>query len=106
MLLQATPSGSESESKSVEEQTAKNSPEKSVELANTHILDYAPAPGWTTHVTKEGRLYYCKNLKFKFGTPDYVRFTLLVIENVKIKIGVIKSILFAVLVFSFSYSFT
>lgn len=26
----------------------------------THILDYAPAPGWTVHVTKEGRLYYCK----------------------------------------------
>lgn len=25
-----------------------------------HILDSAPAPGWTAHVTKEGRLYYCK----------------------------------------------
>ncbi|KAH0811209.1 hypothetical protein GEV33_011584 [Tenebrio molitor] len=28
----------------------------------THILDYAPAPGWTVHVTKEGRLYYCNNV--------------------------------------------
>lgn len=26
----------------------------------THMLDYAPAPGWTVHVTNEGRLYYCK----------------------------------------------
>jgi len=25
-----------------------------------HILDSAPAPGWTAHVTKDGRLYYCK----------------------------------------------
>ncbi|KAF5288117.1 hypothetical protein FQA39_LY15504 [Lamprigera yunnana] len=59
MLLQSAPSSSETDSKSVEEKTTQ-SLEKSVELANTHILDYAPAPGWTTHVTKEGRLYYCK----------------------------------------------
>ena len=26
----------------------------------THILDYAPAPGWTVHANNEGRLYYCK----------------------------------------------
>lgn len=26
----------------------------------THMLDYAPAPGWTVHVAKDGRLYYCK----------------------------------------------
>ncbi|KAF7267769.1 hypothetical protein GWI33_019006 [Rhynchophorus ferrugineus] len=25
-----------------------------------HILDSAPAPGWTVHVTPEGRLFYCK----------------------------------------------
>ncbi|CAG9865501.1 unnamed protein product [Phyllotreta striolata] len=27
-----------------------------------HVLDYAPAPGWTLHVTKEGRLYYCNHV--------------------------------------------
>lgn len=27
---------------------------------HTHMLDYAPAPGWTVHVAKDGRLYYCK----------------------------------------------
>ncbi|XP_060523757.1 FERM and PDZ domain-containing protein 4 [Cylas formicarius] len=27
-----------------------------------HVLDYAPAPGWTVHVTKEGRLYYCNHV--------------------------------------------
>ncbi|XP_066156044.1 FERM and PDZ domain-containing protein 4 isoform X3 [Euwallacea fornicatus] len=27
-----------------------------------HILDSAPAPGWTAHVTKEGRLYYCNHI--------------------------------------------
>lgn len=39
----------------------------------THILDYAPAPGWTVHVTKEGRLYYCKWVVFEqffFALPD------------------------------------
>lgn len=30
-----------------------------------HILDSAPAPGWTAHVTKDGRLYYCKYVLFK-----------------------------------------
>lgn len=28
----------------------------------THMLDYAPAPGWTVHVAKTGRLYYCNHL--------------------------------------------
>lgn len=60
MLLQSTPSSiPESESKIAEEQLSETQ-EKTTETANTHILDYAPAPGWTTHVTKEGRLYYCK----------------------------------------------
>lgn len=60
MLLQSTTtSGPDSESRPIEEQRSR-SPEKGTEPANTHILDYAPAPGWTTHVTKEGRLYYCK----------------------------------------------
>lgn len=33
---------------------------KDVEGHKIHMLDYAPAPGWTVHVTNEGRLYYCK----------------------------------------------
>lgn len=33
---------------------------KDAEGHKTHMLDYAPAPGWTVHVTNEGRLYYCK----------------------------------------------
>ncbi|KAK5650693.1 hypothetical protein RI129_001722 [Pyrocoelia pectoralis] len=62
MLLQAAPSGPDTtEQKAVENQTTKPF-EKPVELANTHVLDYAPAPGWTTHVTKEGRLYYCNHV--------------------------------------------
>ncbi|XP_063906566.1 FERM and PDZ domain-containing protein 4 isoform X2 [Zophobas morio] len=28
----------------------------------THILDYAPAPGWTVHANNEGRLYYCNHV--------------------------------------------
>ncbi|CAG9765036.1 unnamed protein product [Ceutorhynchus assimilis] len=27
-----------------------------------HILDSAPAPGWTAHATKDGRLYYCNHI--------------------------------------------
>ncbi|XP_072400466.1 uncharacterized protein [Diabrotica undecimpunctata] len=27
-----------------------------------HVLDYAPAPGWTLHVNAEGRLYYCNHV--------------------------------------------
>lgn len=30
------------------------------DIPHTHMLDWAPAPGWTAHVSKEGRLYYCK----------------------------------------------
>ncbi|XP_017783981.1 PREDICTED: FERM and PDZ domain-containing protein 4 [Nicrophorus vespilloides] len=28
----------------------------------TLVLDYAPVPGWTVHVTNEGRLYYCNHV--------------------------------------------
>ncbi|XP_030750842.1 FERM and PDZ domain-containing protein 4 isoform X2 [Sitophilus oryzae] len=27
-----------------------------------HLLDSAPAPGWTVHVTKDGRLFYCNHV--------------------------------------------
>ncbi|XP_057666349.1 FERM and PDZ domain-containing protein 4 [Diorhabda carinulata] len=27
-----------------------------------HVLDYAPAPGWTLHVNADGRLYYCNHV--------------------------------------------
>ncbi|XP_065157714.1 uncharacterized protein [Atheta coriaria] len=30
--------------------------------ARAHMLDYAPAPGWTVHVNKDGRLYYCNHV--------------------------------------------
>lgn len=52
MLLQAIPG----------ESGPKATPEtkQDADGTQTHILDYAPAPGWTVHVTKEGRLYYCK----------------------------------------------
>ncbi|XP_044756049.1 uncharacterized protein LOC123314773 isoform X2 [Coccinella septempunctata] len=53
MLLQAT--SGESGVKSSEE--TRNEPE-----GFTHVLDYAPAPGWTVHITKEGRLYYCNHV--------------------------------------------
>ncbi|XP_045467431.1 uncharacterized protein LOC123675910 isoform X2 [Harmonia axyridis] len=53
MLLQAAPV--ESGVKPSEE--AHSEPE-----GFTHVLDYAPAPGWTVHISKEGRLYYCNHV--------------------------------------------
>lgn len=50
MLLQTIPGDS----------GAKSDESKPDLETTTHVLDYAPAPGWTVHVTKEGRLYYCK----------------------------------------------
>ncbi|CAH0552576.1 unnamed protein product [Brassicogethes aeneus] len=59
MLLQATPGecGSKPASCALE---PRNSHVPDFDGTHTHMLDYAPAPGWTVHVTKEGRLYYCK----------------------------------------------
>ncbi|XP_044262585.1 uncharacterized protein LOC123010031 isoform X1 [Tribolium madens] len=33
-----------------------------LDTTGAHVLDYAPAPGWTVHVTNEGRLYYCNHV--------------------------------------------
>ncbi|CAH1119218.1 unnamed protein product [Phaedon cochleariae] len=27
-----------------------------------HVVDYAPAPGWTLHANKDGRLFYCNHV--------------------------------------------
>lgn len=32
------------------------------EDGHTHMLDCAPAPGWTVHVNTSGRLYYCNHV--------------------------------------------
>lgn len=58
MLLQTIPTetGGGAQRSSMELKSGLPEPDDT----HTHILDYAPAPGWTVHVTKDGRLYYCK----------------------------------------------
>lgn len=61
MLLQTNPAtGPETGSKSQPPEERATIHPKENDSHATHMLDYAPAPGWTIHVTKEGRLYYCK----------------------------------------------
>ncbi|XP_071050930.1 FERM and PDZ domain-containing protein 4 isoform X1 [Onthophagus taurus] len=58
MLLQAQPNDSSSKLEDYPNiQRQQNAAE-----SHTHMLDYAPAPGWTVHSTKEGRLYYCNHV--------------------------------------------
>ncbi|XP_049820485.1 uncharacterized protein LOC109608589 isoform X2 [Aethina tumida] len=59
MLLQ---SGSEPGPKSGPGPEESRNPTPDSDSTRTHMLDYAPAPGWTVHVTKEGRLYYCNHV--------------------------------------------
>ncbi|KAG5889216.1 hypothetical protein JTB14_018639 [Gonioctena quinquepunctata] len=46
----------------VSEEDAEPGRRDSCEGTYKHVLDYAPAPGWTVHVNKEGRLYYCNHV--------------------------------------------
>ncbi|ENN80544.1 hypothetical protein YQE_03038, partial [Dendroctonus ponderosae] len=50
-------------------ETEQKVPQKTQEECSRvlHILDSAPAPGWTAHVTKEGRLYYCNHITRSAG---------------------------------------
>ncbi|KAI4458585.1 membrane associated guanylate kinase-related [Holotrichia oblita] len=59
MLLQSTPSGADEPSAGdpMKHQTIKENSD-----FHSYMLDYAPAPGWTVHSTKEGRLYYCNHV--------------------------------------------
>ncbi|XP_050308771.1 FERM and PDZ domain-containing protein 4 [Anthonomus grandis grandis] len=62
MFLQNGLRKPEPEGSSLKQQQTKDSRSQEECSRALHILDSAPAPGWTAHVTKEGRLYYCNHI--------------------------------------------